>query len=474
MPNQSRYYIPNQPEDERERIKLYLEYEDLYFGKNKSTFNFQQNSRSQAIYIANNFTRLLSEFFSDLIFSEPPQFLSDSNQESLDDIVEDTNLHILNMQSSVSNSYRGDAVYKVRRDEDGDVYIDDVPPMMFFPKFKDYNINEYEYIDLCWMRTIGDSKYVQKERHYTDRIENLLFKIVDDYNTNGEYSGPQEVQVPFSSIGEAEPAVQENPTGEFLVVHIPNYRISNYAYGISDIQSLDSLLNEADYRITQLASILNKHADPKLAVPKGVLNASGQVASGNLQMFEVTSNSSSLNKPEYITWDAQLESVFKEIELITERIALFGRMPVGLFKDKENMTAPEAAKALKLKFLMSLKKANRKRLYYDQGLKKVLKLAGMLMDVDLSDVRIKWNDGLPEDRLEELQAMMLEKQLGITSDETRAREYLNKKGMKDEQIDDEMVKINKQKADVMAPRGTQPVVTLPEKTTQEQSPANNQ
>lgn len=395
------------------------------------------------------------------------EFLSDTSQDALDELIIDTKLETLNMESSVENSYRGDTVYKVWKDADGEVHIDVLPAMMYFPHFKDNNIKEVDYIEICWMHIKGDKKYVQKEIHYKDRIKNKLFLIADDRNSGGEYTGNKEIEVDFSVIGMTNPGTMNNPTGEFLVIHIPNYRLSNYHFGISDIQSMTSLFNEADFRMTQLANILNKHADPKLAVPKGVLDAKGQVQTGNFQMFEVSNNNTSLNKPEYITWDARLEEVFKEIDLIAERVALFGRMPLGLFKQNENMTAPEAAKSLKLKFLMSLKKSNRKRLYYDTGLKQVLYVAGLLMDdgTDFEDVRIKWNDGLPEDRLEELQVMNLEKQTGVISQDQLAREHMHKKGMDQTQIDEQMMKIQKENTDVNAPGSTMPpVVKLEPKT----------
>jgi len=62
-------------------------------------------------------------------------------------------------------------------------------------------------------------------------------------------------------------------------------------------------------------------------------------------MIEVPPNTSN---PAYITWDAKLETVFREIDMLVERIAIFGRVPLGMFTQKDAATIPEAAKALKL------------------------------------------------------------------------------------------------------------------------------
>lgn len=461
---QSRYYMPTKPE-EKKRITDYLYYESLYLGQNKNAFHFKKGLKSDSAYLLNNYVRLLSEFFSDLLFSESPEFISDTNQDELDDFVKENKLHMLNMQSSISNSYRGDAVYKLWRDEDNDVHVQEVPPMMYFPKYKNDMIDDLESVTLAWIVCVDDKKYVQKEIHYPDRIENELYLLVDENNTKGEYVGSNEVRVPLSTIGSTLPDSYVNPIGEILVVHIPNYKISNNAFGISDIQSLDTLLSEADYRMSQLANILDKHADPKLAVPPGVLDKHGNIASGSLEMFQVSANTAGLNKPEYITWDAQLEYVFKEIDLITERIALFGRMPLGLMKQgSEGYSAPEAAKALKLKFLMSLKKASRKQVYYDIGLKKVFDLAGQLSGNDWSSVYIKWNDGLPEDRLEEIQIIQAEKAAGIKSAEQAAREHMHKKGMDEQAINEEIARMQQeQDASGAGLPSSKPVVDLPVK-----------
>lgn len=445
----SRYYLPHN-EDERKRIENYIKYEHLYYGRNEEVFGFKKEYNSQAVYIVNNFTRLIAEFFSDLLFSEPPVFFA-QNQEALDEIIKETNLHTKNLQSSIANSFRGDVVYKLRRDKEDVVYIDDVPAPMYFPVFDPNDHTKRLEAAIAWVVEKDDRQYLRKEVHTPTEIRNEAYWIRKD--------GLERVDI--SAVDENAVERYENPVGEILVVHIPNYKISGSPFGISDIQGMESLLNEADFRMTQLASILDKHADPKLAVPAGVLDSRGQVASGNAQLFEVSASAGGINKPEYITWNAELEMVFKEIDLIAERLAMFGRMPMDFVQQRDKAAIPEAAKALKLKFLMSLKKAERKRVYYDAGLKETLRLAGLLKGVKLEDVTIEWNDGLPEDRLETLQIKLLEKQIGVKSQETVAREYLKRDGFTDEEVDEEVEKAVQENTDVNTPE--RPDITLPER-----------
>lgn len=463
MQNKDIYYKPHGQE---ERINKYIDYNKLFFGKNDEVFDFQKSQSSNALYIVNNFTRLVSEFFSDLLFSEPPQYLSE-NQEELDEFIKFNKLNTLNLESSVVSSFRGDAIYKLRKDENDNVIVEDVPAMMYFPQFAEDNINEVISVTIAWiMEDNYENRYVFKEIHYPDRIENKLFWLKDQTNRQGEFTGVNEIEVPLEKLGIDKPEVMENPVGEILIVHIPNYKIGSTHFGISDIQSLESLLNEADFRMTKLANILDKHSDPKLAVPAGVLNEYGQIQTGNFDMFEVSSSEGGVNKPEYITWDAKVEAVMQEIELVADRLSMFSRMPAAIINQDERSSIPEAAKALKLKFLMALKKAERKKVYYDTGLKKVFDLAGKLQGKEglWDDVQIIWNDGLPEDPIEELQVKVFEKQLGIKSTERIAREQLSKQGLEEEEIEDEITAI-KADADISVPNDTRPArVTLRSKT----------
>lgn len=434
-----------------ERIERYEKYEKLYFGLNREVFGDLIDPSSGSVYIVQNFTRLISEFFSDLLFSEPPSYISDTNQEGLDELVKANQLNTLNLESSISNAYRGDVIYKIRKDEEGKVIIEDVPVMMYFPTFEEDNINVLKSVTVAWiLEDHMNKKYVRKEIHFRDRIENKLFLLEDQRDSGGNFIETKEIEVPLNTLDITVKARMDNPSEEILITHIPNYKLSGHHFGISDIQSMESMLNEADYRITKLASVLDKHTDPILAVPEGVLDEFGSVQTGNFSMFEVTSSEGGVNKPEYITWDAQVDAVFKQIDLIAERISMFGRLPNAVINQKEQAAIPEAAAALKLKFLMALKKAERKKVYYDAGLKEVIRKAGVLGGVDYGNVQIVWHDGLPEDELVQLQILALEKQLGVKSQERATKERLMKEGLTEEEINDEIEKV-KRSADVRMP-----------------------
>jgi hypothetical protein len=65
-----------------------------------------------------NFAGLISRLSADLLFGEQPDFVAaqedQAAQEAIAQMVTRNHLHAVNYESALSNSFRGDAVYKVR------------------------------------------------------------------------------------------------------------------------------------------------------------------------------------------------------------------------------------------------------------------------------------------------------------------------------------------------------------------------
>ena len=78
-------------------------------------------------------------------------------------------------------------------------------------------------------------------------------------------------QVPLSTIPDYKDLEEEQETGYpgLLVEHIPNWRLDDMFWGISDYHDLDSLFDALNNRVSRIDSILDKHSDPKLILPPG-------------------------------------------------------------------------------------------------------------------------------------------------------------------------------------------------------------
>jgi len=106
------------PKGHQERIAAYQRFEKLFLGRHKELYQATPGRYQMVRYIVPNFAGLISRLAADLLFGEEPDFVAaDENeaaQEALTRIITANHLHAVNYESALSNSFRGDAVYKAR------------------------------------------------------------------------------------------------------------------------------------------------------------------------------------------------------------------------------------------------------------------------------------------------------------------------------------------------------------------------
>lgn len=363
-------------------------------------------------YVAANFAGLISKVCADMLFSEPVQIDTDNgDQDFLDGLMDQNKLHTQFYESALANSRNGDAVFKIRSGllNPGDtvptVIIEDINPSTYFPVLNPFNLrSEPTQTDIAWLITRGNTKYLRKEIHTANLITNELWLMDGD---------KVKERVDLSVLGEAAPPAEED-TGipESLVVHIPNWRDGSTYFGYDDYQDLMSLFYAINNRMTKGENILDKHSDPILALPEGVLDEQGKVRKESFHMFEIPSDGvGSPVKPEYITWNASLEPAFKQIDQLIEFLYMFSETSPDAFG--MGTGANDSGRALRYKLMRTIAKVARKKLYYDAAIKQVLFVAqkfaaangipladGTLLKSDPVRPEVIWADGLPIDNRE--------------------------------------------------------------------------
>lgn len=430
-------------ENDRTRVENYSFYEDIFLGKHSSAFaKFSaemSKKKKSMIYVICNFGALISKVSADLLFGEQigfkfPETTDQKIIDAVDDIVTLNKLHTRNYESALSNSYFGDSAIKLRRDAKGNPIIEYISPQTVFPTFKEDNVNELEKIELCWPKTVNGRNYLRKEIHTRGAIDNEVWLMNGDelmYKVN------------FEDVYGINNIKEHEDTGidDFLVKLIPNWKSTGFAYGISDYADLGTLFDEINNRITRMADILNRHSDPKLAVPKGVLDEDGKVRTASFDLFEVSSNQGGgINKPEYITWDASLDSAFKEIDKIVEFLFLFSETSPSVFGLDKGGQA-DSGRALKFKLIRTLAKISRKKNYYDEAIKWAIMTALKLKGMKPVEPQIVWQDGIPQDTYEAAQIEEIRMRSGNTSLESSIRRL---DGGTDDDINAEIARIDEE------------------------------
>lgn len=433
------------------RLDQYAHNDDLYFGDHFKAFSIKGEKDftkryNMLRYIAIPFAGLLSRTMSDMLFGESitVDYDDKSNQEFSTGLWEKNQLRAQLYESALANSRRGDSLFKIRIAQrnplivssKAEIIIEEVTPAIYFPeldKMATRNVPTKDVLAMTFAQ--GTTTYLHKEIH----IPGYIFHEVYSYNPNEEKIIRQEKPEAFGYPAEEITGVERS-----LIFHIPNVRDGSGYFGTSDYRDLEPIFFAINNRITKSDNILDKHSDPILAVPPGVIDEDGKVNKSSLGMFEVDNENPGFNKPEYIVWNANLESAEKQIDKLLELLFLFSEVsPAGTPMDSGG--AAESGRALKFKLLASIRKRNRKIIYYDQAIKDMMEISQQLavvhgIEIDGTGVtnperpKIKWGDGIISDPVELVDIATARLDAGLSS---RADEIARLDGL---DIDDAKVK----------------------------------
>lgn len=424
----------------KSRIDRYKDNKQLFLGDHLGVFKKHRSklthSQKDLLYISINLASIIAKKSADFLFGESIQVSAgkednSKEQKALDRLTENNDMNIKNYESSISNAYRGDSFYKVRV---GQEFNGELPPDIdeykviieqqnaeyVFPetmvgddnKINVYHIAVPERTD-DELKELHESDWILHiESHYAGRIEYSKFKLYPiEFNASGEiltwkigYEYPEYRKAVATGIGIP------------LVVHVPNFSLDDSWRGIDDLTEHRSLLDEINNRISQISDILDKHADAPIAVPVGTLreDSAGNVVYNVAQekVFEIAGKDDVM--PQYITNNnPQIDQAFKELEMLIDLLFTVSEIPSVALGRNDSGTSGSSGLSIKWRMNSLLSKINRKRQYYDKGLKRVYLIAQMLenaVGIDTYNVtkpKLKFNDGLPKDRMEEANIMTI-------------------------------------------------------------------
>lgn len=448
--------------EDSNRLKDYDYYEQLFMGHHFEAFKMKitdenfNRSYSKLRYVQVNFAGLLSKVCADMLFSEPITVrVPDGDQEFLEELIKENNLHIQWYESALQNSYYGDTVFKERigkrhpNDTEMTLIIEENTPKVYFPHINPFNVRDLPLQqELAWKFKVGDKAYVRREIHEPGVIYNRVFAMDDDGFLGAE------VGLGILNDPNILPVV-ETGIDRYILHHSPNWKVGSQWNGISDYHDVDSLFFAINNRLTKTDNVLDKHTDPILLVPPGVLDETGKPRKKDARVIEI--GSSEDGKPEYVVWDASLENAFKQVDKIIESILMITEISPDVLGMGQGMN--DSGRALKLKLMRTIAKVARKRLYYDKLIKESLYCAQLLakehniqingkrMTTDAVMPEIVWQDGLPIDEREQLENEQLAIDMGLTT----VKESIMRVYKVDEEAAEEMAKTAKDEKHVELP-----------------------
>ena len=411
------------PYGERKRLDKYHKNKMIFEGEHEKVYkeSFKRITRVIGNFedivsysVIANFQKLISLKIADFLLGEPPKIAcgedNSIHQISLDTISENSDLINTCYSAAIDMSRYGDSIFNIYKDEEGKGIIDITQPSFYFKVVDSKNIRKVKHHILAHTYKVpkpnisfwGTTKeeydhYLYVEIHSKGLYEYITFKLNDAENMiTGVHEEMKQVITGLN---------------DFAVVPVHNLLTSDRVYGIDDYADLDSIISEIEVRISQISKILDKHAEPSVQGPESALERDYHTGEYKLKMGNYFIRGTTEDPPvEYVTWNAQLEANFKQIEKLINILAVISEMGSAIFDTEQKTGNAASGTALRRMMISPLAKVNRTRMRFDSAIKKAIKLASQLggeniVNLEKEKINIFWNDGLPDDPKEQAEIM---------------------------------------------------------------------
>ena len=419
---------PWPPACEKTRMEAYKDDRALLSGAHHDVFAdivrlIQKDRRRTQTYIALAHPRRIVKAFGDMVLGEAPTIkvkgvdevepsegedVESPAQEQVESYVEEMDLLHEAHQSLVDMQSLGEGVLKVTLKDCGVAglrpRITATDPCIWYPVVSDEDKQDVVSHILAWT---WDCKGEDRKTTRLLKAETHEPGIVTTYT--GTIRGGKIDTLELVAALDASGKPIANPVmtlvDECLVVPMFNFRSTCDSTGTSDFNDLMPILAEMEVRLYLIASILDKHSDPKLYGPRSLVEqdpATGEAVATNTDLILVDADE---KPPGYVTWEGQLTAAYHELDFLAEQALFVMEATPAMFGNIQGTVTSGAA--LKRLLIAPLMKASRLRNRLDVALTKALTLASQLHAtvegsgaVVFSDVSIEWQDGLPEDPME--------------------------------------------------------------------------
>lgn len=416
---------------ERARLECIHENEVLFRGKLHEVQSMKQwNQRVTSDWnkhvpalVAANFYKPITLLCADLLYGEQGELMGASctnakTNDGLKKIIKNNRFNALAYEvGGLAASYRKNGLYSISYDDVAkQVKIYPQPANYWFPIVDQGQVKKVIKDIIAWPEKHNDKFYLRKQIHIPGYIYNYVYELnnaMTNQNNKNSIEFIKDVkigrQIKLSDIGLTIPEETATRVDRSLIVNFPNWGVDNDIYGVDDYEDLDSLVLELAVMLSRNSMVLAKHTDPNMYGPASALQydeTTGQYGiKGGGTFYPVEDGE---QPPGYLTWDGRLEAAEKQIDRLIELIFYISETSPAAF-GMDKLSSTESGAALKKRLMRTIAKVNRKKLYADPAIKDVLEIAQM-MDVtwaggnyEVERPSIDWQDGLPDDDLEQAQ-----------------------------------------------------------------------
>lgn len=359
-----------------------------------------------------NYQRLMSLKMADLVCGEYPTVSGATAYENavLRDVRDSSDFDAKLYSTVLDVSRYGDAIWRLYKDWDGRYNFTSWDPAQWYPVVRQDGTNSIIYHCLCWRenRSLDITKpdwYLNVQIHSCDPAE-------------FGYYEQREYKMASNGIGILELLSSAKiPTGldRCAVYHIKAFSTTNSVYGYDDYMPIDSLLAEIMVRVGQISGILDKHADPNITGPISMLEVDAKTGEYHLRGGKFFAVSEGEEHPEYMTWDGQLSSAFKQLEFLINQLYILSEMGAALLGGQDGSSQAISGTAMRFKMVNPLAKARRISNALTRPVRQLfssLSISAEVEDIETEEaelpipyrrISVFWADGLPDDPRENIE-----------------------------------------------------------------------
>ena len=359
-----------------------------------------------------NFQRLLSLKTADLVAGEYPTITSGTEEgnEVINEIRSFTDFDNKLYSTVIDLSRFGDAIWrKYKSDDEGKYTFCSWTPMEWFPIVsQDGTYQEIKQV-LAWPAVIGPEENRNYELHVQVHERGLY--TFYRFQLSAASICRRALLDGSATIGRLlEKKVVRTGLKENAVVHLKPYSVTGTIYGDDDYTPITSIVTELMVRISQISNILDKHADPALAGPASMLRTDPDTGELYFEKGKFYAIQGAESPPQYITWNGQLDSAFKECEFLINQLYILSEMGAAILGANDGGSQAVSGNALRLKMVNPLAKVRRISNNMTKSVKELfvsLSTSGFEKALEFKDISVSWKDGLPNDPREQTELIKL-------------------------------------------------------------------
>lgn len=434
------------PKREKKRIERYRGYSEMFAGEYDKVYNYDFNLKAVKLRMkdvevstAINYPQLLAKKTADFVCGEAP--VIDVGDKDRDGALQN-GLQTMGFQSAlyealIDVSRFGNAVVKILDDR-----VSVVPPRVWFPIVDEFDRKKITQHVLAF---VSDNK-IHVEIHDVGKYERRVYRKAE---TNEKGEGI----VHFGPLEESETI--QTGVDENAVQVLSNVTTTDSLFGISDYSIIKDAHRELIWRIFCAERILNKHAAPSIVgtssmLEKDPITGVPIMRTGNFFLRDTADTP----MPQYLTWDGNMSAVIWEIEWLTNQMYTLSEMGAA-FLEGAGRGEVNSGRALRLRMTSPLIKAQRLTSINTTAVKKIVRLIAVALGLrlDIADVAVSWNDGLPNDIMDDLEIYQTASGGRPVMSQYTAVKSFNK--LSDDATEEELATINAEIAALYRPQNEQ-------------------